>query len=72
VIYGLTLQKVGNRLDLRCPECTSLTGRLGLVRKEDPLLKLYCPVHPDYFGQWRSEEEMEREKLALAQRMGLK
>ena len=71
VIFGLTIQKVGKRIELRCPECTCLTGRLGLVRENGPRLKLYCQQHPDNLGVWSSEEEMEREKLALAKRIGL-
>jgi hypothetical protein len=71
VIYGLTIQKVGKRFELRCPECTILTGRLGLVRQEDSLIRLHCPVHPENFGQWHSDEEMEREKRTLAERIGL-
>ena len=72
MIYGLTIQKIGNRMEFRCMECTLLTGRIGLIREEGPPLKLYCKVHPENFGQWRSEEEMERERTALAARMGLK
>jgi len=71
MIYGLTLQKAGKQLDLRCPECTLITGRIGLVREAGPPLKLYCRLHPENYGQWRSPEEMEREKQALAARMGL-
>jgi hypothetical protein len=71
VIFGLTIQKVGKRLELRCPECTVLTGRIGLIREESPRLKLYCKHHPDIFGVWNSEAEMEDEKLALAKRIGL-
>lgn len=71
MIFGLTIQKVGKRFELRCPECTCITGRLGLVRETNTSLKLYCKEHPDNFGVWTSEAEMEREKLALAQRIGL-
>jgi len=71
MIHGLTIQKVGKRLDLRCPECTLITGRIGLIREEGPPIKLYCKLHPENYGQWRSAEEMEREKQALAERMGL-
>jgi len=71
MIYGLTIQKVGKRLDLRCPECTAITGRHGLIREEGPPIRLYCRIHSANFGQWRTEEEMESEKLALAKRMGL-
>ena len=72
VIHGLTLQKVGKRFDLRCPECTSITGRIGLVKEDGPPLKLFCHVHPENYGQWPTTEEMEDEKLALAARIGLK
>ncbi len=71
VIFGLTIQKIGKRLELRCPECTILTGRLGLVREDRPRLKLYCNVQPDIFGTWDSEAQMEEEKRALASRIGL-
>lgn len=71
MIFGLTVQKVGKRFELRCPECTVLTGRLGLIREEQPQLKLYCKQHPDICGVWQSEAEMESEKLALAKRIGL-
>lgn len=71
MIYGLTIQKVGQRFELRCPECTILTGRIDLVREEDSAIRLHCPVHPENFGSWHSEEEMEREKLELAARIGL-
>ena len=72
MIYGLTIQKVGKQLVFRCLECTLLTGRTGMIRVEGPPLKLYCHVHPQNYGQWRTPEEMEREKLALATRLGLK
>ncbi len=71
MIFNLTLQKVGKRFELRCPECTTLSGRLGLVRETSPRLKLYCKQHPDNCGVWSSEEEMEREKVELAKRIGL-
>lgn len=71
MIYGLTIQKVGKTFELRCPECTCLSGRLGLVRQNGPPIRLYCRVHPDNFGQWHSESEIDREKLSLAKRIGL-
>ena len=72
MIYGLTIQKVGKQLVFRCLECTLLSGRIGMIQVEGPPLKLYCHGHPQNYGQWRTPEEMEREKLALATRMGLK
>src|SRR5580765_585861 len=72
VIYGLTIQKVGKSFELRCPECTCLTGKIGLVRKDGLGIRLLCGVHPENFGEWQSESEMEREKLALAERIGLR
>lgn len=72
MIHGLTLQKVGKRFDLRCPECTSITGRIGLVMEDGPPLKLFCRVHPENYGQWRTAADMEKEKLELAARIGLK
>jgi hypothetical protein len=72
VIYGLTIQKVGKQLAFRCLECTLLTGRLGLIQEDGPPFKLYCRVHPENYGQWNTPEEMEREKLALAARLGLR
>ena len=71
MIYGFTIQKVGKSFEFRCPECTCLTGRLGLVRQDGPGIRLHCRVHPENFGEWRSEPEMEVEKLALAGRIGL-
>jgi hypothetical protein len=72
VIYGLTIQKVGKSFELRCPECTCLTGRLGLVRQDGPRIRLHCRVHPENFGEWSSDPDMDREKLVLAGRIGLK
>ncbi len=71
MIYGLTVQKVGRSFELRCLECTSLTGRITLVRSTTPRLRVHCEVHPDNYGEWASEAEMEKEKLALAKRIGL-
>jgi hypothetical protein len=59
-------------LDVRICECTCLTGRLGLLRQDGPPIRLHCKVHPENYGEWRSEAEMEEEKLALAGRIGLK
>jgi len=72
VIYGLTIQKVGKSFELRCPECTRLSGRLGLVRQDGPPIRLQCKVHPENFGEWRTGAEMEEQKLARAGRIGLK
>jgi hypothetical protein len=71
VIYGLTIQKIGKKLELRCLECTSITGRISLLREQGTTVKVFCPVHPENYGQWPSQEEMEQEKLALAKRIGL-
>ena len=71
MIFNLTVQKVGKRFELRCPECTTVGGRLSLVRESSPRLKLYCREHPDNCGVWNSETEMEQDKLALAKRIGL-
>ena len=71
MIYGLTVQKIGRSFQFRCLECTSLTGRITLIRTDHPRLRVSCEVHPENFGEWASEEEMEKEKLALAQRIGL-
>ena len=71
MIYGLTVQKIGRSFQFRCLECTSLTGRITLIRTDRPRLRVSCEVHPENFGEWPSEEEMEREKLALARRIGL-
>ena len=43
-----------------------------MVRKDGPSIRLLCGVHPENFGEWQSESEMEREKLALAERIGLR
>jgi len=60
-------------LDVGICECTCLTGRLGLVRQDGPSAhQAHCKVHPENCGEWRSEAEMEEEKLALAGRIGLK
>jgi hypothetical protein len=72
VIYGLTIQIVGKSFELRCPECTCLRGRIDLVRQDDPRIRLHCKVHPENYGEWRSEAKMEEETLALAERIGLK
>jgi hypothetical protein len=71
MIYGLTIQKVGKSFKLRCPEYTCLTGRLGLVGEDGPRIRLHCKVYPENFGEWRSEPEMEGEKVALAERIAL-
>jgi hypothetical protein len=72
VIYGLTLQKIGHLLEFRCPECARLRAyRLPLVRESKALIRLYCEVHPECFGEWRSEAEMENKKFELAKRIGL-
>ncbi len=71
MIYGLGLQKVGHSFELRCLECTSLTGRISLMRSDQARVKLYCRIHPENFGEWNSEGEMEREKRELAKRIGL-
>jgi hypothetical protein len=71
MIYSLTIQKVGKSFELRCPECTCLSGRLGLVRQDGPPIRLHCRVHPENFGEWRSELDLEAEKIALAGRIGL-
>lgn len=71
VIYGLTVQKVGRSFELRCLECTTLTGRISLLRSESPRLRVHCEVHPENYGEWSSEAEMEKEKAALAKRIGL-
>jgi len=71
LIFNLTIQEVGKRLELRCPECTTLSGRIGLVKETSPRLKLYCKQHPENYGVWKSEEDMERDKLELAKRIGL-
>jgi hypothetical protein len=71
VIYGLTVQKIGRAFQFRCLECTSLTGRITLVRTDRPRLRVSCEVHPENYGEWASEEDMEKEKLALARRIGL-
>ncbi len=72
MIYGLTIQKIGKSFELRCPECTCLTGRLGLIREDGQRIRLSCRVHPENFGEWRSELDLEAEKLELAGRIGLK
>jgi hypothetical protein len=59
-------------LDVWICEYTCLTGRLGLVRQDGPPIRLHRKVHPENYGEWRSEAEMEEEKLALAGRIGLK
>jgi hypothetical protein len=67
----VTIQKVGKSFELGCPECTCLTGRLGLVRQDGSRIRLHCRVHPENFGEWRSEPDLEAEKPALAGRIGL-
>ena len=71
MIYGLTVQKIGRTFQFRCLECTSLTGRITLIRTNNPRVRVSCEVHPENYGEWASEAEMEQEKLALAQRIGL-
>ena len=72
MIYGLSVQKIGDSLEFRCSECMrSKAQHLPLVWKFDNYLKIYCEAHPDNYGQWRSETEMEQDKIALAKRIGL-
>jgi len=72
VIYGLSVQKIGHSLEFRCSECMrSRAYYLPLVWQFDNYLKIYCEAHPDNYGQWPSEAEMEQEKISLAKRIGL-
>lgn len=72
MIYGLTVQKIGHLLEFRCPQCNKLGAyRLPLIRESKPVLKIYCETHPDNFGEWLTETEMEQEKSELAKRIGL-
>ena len=71
LIYGLTIQMIGKLFDFRCPECTVVRGRMDLTSDEGPPITIYCKSHPENFGQWRTREEMEREKSELAKRIGL-
>jgi hypothetical protein len=67
VIYGLTLQRVGSALAFRCPLCWR-----PLVRESTPTkIAIRCEQHPEYFGEWPSEVEMEWEKIELAKCIGL-
>jgi hypothetical protein len=45
--------------------------QFSMIRESAPTLKIYCQTHPENFGQWGSEAEMEREKQELARRIGL-
>jgi len=42
-----------------------------MIRKSQPTLRIYCETHPENFGQWASEAEMEKDKRELVSRIGL-
>jgi hypothetical protein len=73
MIYGLSIQRVaGDRLEFSCPKCMNLKRLHSPLTKEPgPLVTVHCPLHPENYGQWESEDEMERDKLNLAKRIGL-
>jgi hypothetical protein len=72
VIYGLSVQKFGHLLEFRCVDCMrSNAFRFPMIRKSQPTLRIYCETHPENFGQWASEAEMEKDKRELASRIGL-
>jgi hypothetical protein len=72
VIYGLSVQKFGHLLEFRCIECMrSKAFRFPMIRESEPTLRIYCETHPENFGQWASEAEMEKDKRELASRIGL-
>ena len=72
MIYGLTVQRLGHLLEFRCPDCSKpKVYRHPLIWESKALLRIYCEVHPNNFGEWRSEAEMEQENLDLAKRIGL-
>jgi hypothetical protein len=72
MIYGLTVQKLGHLFEFRCSDCSEpRVYRHPLIRETKPLLTIFCKVHTNNFGEWRSEQEMEQEKLYLAKRIGL-
>ena len=73
MIYGLTVQKFGNQFELRCPECRRVAPvPAPLVRESRPSrLSIRCEVHPENFGEWLSESEMEEEKRNLAKEIGI-
>ena len=71
MIYGLTIQMIGKMFGFRCPECALMSGGIDLITDDGPPITVYCRSHPENFGQWRSREEMEREKMELTKRIGL-
>jgi hypothetical protein len=72
VIYGLSVQKFGHLLEFRCIDCLrSKAFRFPMIRELGPTLRIYCETHPENFGEWGSEAEMERDKRELASRIGL-
>ncbi len=73
MICGFSVQKFGHLLEWRCLDCMRLRAyRFPLLREHRPTtLTLRCEVHPENFGEWRSEAEEEREKNQLAKRIGL-
>jgi hypothetical protein len=71
VIYGLTVQEVGQFVVFRCPQCVLETYPLPLIIERSSGVKIYCEVHPENFGMWPSETHMQQEKLSLAKRIGL-
>ena len=73
MIYGLSVQKVGHLPELRCPECMR-NGRFPpriVQETKRSLLTLRCELHPENFGEWHSEAEMDQDKRDLARRIGL-
>lgn len=69
MIFGLTVQGLGDILELRCPECVQRGALVSpLVREsEGSRIRIHCEVHTA-FGEWMSEAEMEWEKIDLAKR----
>ena len=72
MIFGLTIQELGDVLELRCPECVRLGAPHASLahESEKSSIRIYCTAHRT-FGEWTSEEEMEREKFDLARQIGL-
>jgi len=72
VIYGLSVQKFGRLLEFRCIDCMrSKAFPFPMSRESGTTIRIYCETHPENFGQWGSEAELEKDKRELARRIGL-
>jgi len=71
LIYGLSVQQFGQLLEFRCIDCMRSKAFRFPNRESGPTLRIHCETHPENFGLWGSEAEMERDNRELGRRVGL-